>query len=239
MTKMSDKLPAIAGLARAFHMRFSTKMDYLAGIWYQDAIQGLAWRQVDHIDYEPDPGVSRPSPSRAPSFSWAACDRPIFFERYFRQAHSTDAVALAFHTELRGRDVFGEVLSASITLRDYTQSLTSCFFKERYKAYPQERYHYSHNKITIDDPEKEMQSSGDDALVLHLFAGHGSPSWICSAGFAQSVWNQYCLFLVPANAAADIYCGVGFMTRGFPPFSGREDMLKELGSWANCVVRII
>jgi hypothetical protein len=113
------------------------------------------------------------------------------------------------------------------------------FFKARYTVYPQERYDYSHNKIIIDDPEKEMQSSGDDALVLHLFAGHGSPPWICSAGFAQGVWNQYCLLLVPANAAADIYRRVGFMTREFPPFSGREDMLKELESWANCVVRII
>lgn len=75
-----------------------------------------------------------------------------------------------------------------------------------------------------------MQSSGDDALVLHLFAGYGSPPWICSAGFAKGVWNQYCLLLVPANVAADIYRRVGFMTRGFPPFSGREDMLKELES---------
>jgi hypothetical protein len=46
LTVGTDKLPALAGLARSFHERFSKqfgKTEYLAGHWSHSIISGLQW----------------------------------------------------------------------------------------------------------------------------------------------------------------------------------------------------
>ena len=106
LTREEDKLPALAGLAAAFHSRAAAANDgrYLAGVWERCFADHLAWsitntkperihRVYQHRQYsdgssggrvEEDttfvhPGQLFPRPSvyRAPSFSWAAVDGEI------------------------------------------------------------------------------------------------------------------------------------------------------------------
>ena len=61
LTFQSDKLPAIAGIARTFHTKFNAT--YVAGLWKEDLIAGLAW----YLDTRSDEIISE----ALPSWSWA------------------------------------------------------------------------------------------------------------------------------------------------------------------------
>ncbi|KAI9856310.1 MAG: hypothetical protein M1813_009146 [Trichoglossum hirsutum] len=68
LTKQSDKLPAMSGLASEVARR--TGDQYLAGLWRSHLHVGLLW--------ESTPGkMVRPSAFRAPSWSWASLDGPL------------------------------------------------------------------------------------------------------------------------------------------------------------------
>ena len=68
----SDKLIALAGIARSFHEK--TKCDYVAGLWENHLESQLLW-QVNEV-YEDGifENPARRDSKRAPSFSWASID---------------------------------------------------------------------------------------------------------------------------------------------------------------------
>lgn len=74
ITKSTDRLPALAGLAKAVFE--ASNDEYLAGIWKKGLIEGLLWcrAQEDHLLTNED--------YRAPSWSWASVDGPINFLVY-------------------------------------------------------------------------------------------------------------------------------------------------------------
>jgi len=70
LTNPFDKLIAVAGLARTIQQLFPDK--YYAGLWETDFPLGLLWtKDRDH--------VTRVSPYRAPTWSWASVDGAITF----------------------------------------------------------------------------------------------------------------------------------------------------------------
>lgn len=71
LTRSSDKLFAIAGLARIFQPKFGGS-EYLAGIWRTDLERQLLWR-VEGMGI-----ASRSREYRAPSWCWASIDGPIW-----------------------------------------------------------------------------------------------------------------------------------------------------------------
>lgn len=88
LSRQTDKLPAIAGLAAKFMEHNHSKAlraKYLAGLWYYKGIYpfggkkyptsqiplGLLWRRSG-VDY-----MRSPAAYRAPSWSWAALDGPV------------------------------------------------------------------------------------------------------------------------------------------------------------------
>ncbi|KAK8849144.1 HET-domain-containing protein [Apiospora arundinis] len=89
LTRDTDKLPALAGLAAQFRAyKYATcprqqQYEYVAGLWWcgsstsddTELPQGLLWLG----DPLPGKSLSRPAVYRAPSWSWAAVDGPIQF----------------------------------------------------------------------------------------------------------------------------------------------------------------
>ena len=70
LTISSDKLMAISGIAKEFHLKGNLKPEeYLAGLWAINLNQQLVW-------YVPRHG-RRPQLYRAPSWSWASVDGPV------------------------------------------------------------------------------------------------------------------------------------------------------------------
>jgi len=106
LTKSSDKLPALSGLAKIYSERL--KDHYIAGLWRNSLVEGLSWTTFG-------PGVRRVPEYRAPSWSWASIDGYISANELPLCSH--EAAILDCHVELKGSNPFGEVSSGWIKLR--------------------------------------------------------------------------------------------------------------------------
>lgn len=89
LTRPSDKLRAIGGIAEVYQFLFKTR--YLAGLWDGYILPGLLWRRI--VDNTGDPLQDRP-PYRSPSWSWAAIDGIIDYVWPEREDGSTEVTKL-------------------------------------------------------------------------------------------------------------------------------------------------
>jgi hypothetical protein len=71
LTKATDRLPALSGIAKLVHTRYPENT-YLAGLWAMDLPQGLLWMPAD-------PKPAQASSERAPSWCWPSIEAPIKF----------------------------------------------------------------------------------------------------------------------------------------------------------------
>jgi Heterokaryon incompatibility protein (HET) len=79
LTRASDKLIALSGIASEFHRtRLSADDQYLAGLWKSQLPNALLWQGATTT-------CSRPREYRAPSWSWASIDGPVSMRATERQ----------------------------------------------------------------------------------------------------------------------------------------------------------
>lgn len=124
LTVESDKLPAIAGLAKFFHERLSRnqKQDvrYLAGLWSHSIVAGLGWKSWSQrmwYDWVP-PEVPLPGEKgyKAPSWSWAALSGSL--KQFSRPGLKDVAKVIDWGVKLKNEaSPFGEVVDGWIKLR--------------------------------------------------------------------------------------------------------------------------
>jgi hypothetical protein len=115
LTKGTDKLPAFAGLARLFKQmavresaasrRYSPDDEeqhqipepsqYVFGLWKDLMVADLLW----YVDSELHP--QRPTPDRAPSWSWASLDSVIFNDLVHFQHGSSGLEILGIGDDIR------------------------------------------------------------------------------------------------------------------------------------------
>ncbi|KAG4428022.1 hypothetical protein IFR05_016494 [Cadophora sp. M221] len=116
ITKNTDRLPAISGLAR---MLFEgSKFTYLAGL-LKEWPEGLTWDQTNQSGLE-----STLTPSGAPSWSWAAATGPIVFSAQSRWKHREDLTTrypqiVDFDVKTMTQDEYGQSISGSLTLNAF------------------------------------------------------------------------------------------------------------------------
>jgi hypothetical protein len=75
LTKSSDKLPALAGLAE--YMRSPRNDEYLAGLWKRSLVSDLLWYR-ETLGYRNGSG-SIEQVWNAPTWSWASIDGPVMY----------------------------------------------------------------------------------------------------------------------------------------------------------------
>jgi hypothetical protein len=112
LTVESDKLPAISGLANYFQRH--SGYHYAAGLWEEDMARGLLWSKSSIDDK-----MRRPSPPRAPTWSWASLDGPIRFLERDDIPQVVDIPQISdvkFNAKYSGSDRFGRITSSSLTL---------------------------------------------------------------------------------------------------------------------------
>jgi hypothetical protein len=125
LTKPSDRLPALSGMAKVFPMRL--KDEYLAGLWKRDLGHGLIWTAQTLDSYR------RTETYRAPSWSWASVEGGVDQSRLFwgridrfcmKDARKDDAWSL-IHVECTraGLDPTGAVSSGFLSLSGFVVSL--------------------------------------------------------------------------------------------------------------------
>lgn len=71
LTKPSDRLPALSGLAERMQLILG---EYIAGLWSQSLVYDMAWR-VQNLPS----GLRRPEKYRGPSWSWVSVDATVSF----------------------------------------------------------------------------------------------------------------------------------------------------------------
>jgi hypothetical protein len=92
LTKYTDKLIAIAGVAQEVEKRTNNK--YLAGLWQRHLFMNLIWyvrsmaeRELEKKALSPDKGKLpyRKPDAIAPSWSWASVNFPLEYDTYIQQ----------------------------------------------------------------------------------------------------------------------------------------------------------
>jgi hypothetical protein len=78
LTYSKDKLIALSGVARQFQQILNDQ--YVAGLWRNELLRQLCWRVI-RTKSSADQIISN-IPYRAPTWSWAAIDRPITWSLY-------------------------------------------------------------------------------------------------------------------------------------------------------------
>jgi hypothetical protein len=135
LTKQSDKLPSLSGLARAVQAR-DPRNRYLAGLWSDNLVASLLWYSAWHpAGGQPVFHPESPAPIFhrrqeeyiAPSWSWAAIVGHVRYETWIFTALDPDPLAgpnaayvarvLEAETVPSGRDTFGELKSGFVRLQ--------------------------------------------------------------------------------------------------------------------------
>lgn len=116
LTRSEDTLVALSGVATEIINR--TGGTYLAGHWTDYLQIGLLW-QAKSVR------LSIPSVSRAPSWSWASRNGPIFHDTYVFNAIKDDQYAItSASVSSQKEDVHGKTFSGSITLKGRMKQVT-------------------------------------------------------------------------------------------------------------------
>jgi hypothetical protein len=115
ITKATDRLVAVAGLAR--HVATVAGSRYLAGLWEDSVLHGLLWW----------PSIQRRhKPYCAPSWSWASQVGQVEFHDIRRELDTmiSDCEYVRADIGLRSEDEYGGVSRAALTLRSKVVELT-------------------------------------------------------------------------------------------------------------------
>ena len=112
MTKESDKLPAISGIAaRIGSSRPSA--EYLAGLWADTLARDILWHTINSQPAKAMDHLPPPKSYRAPSWSWAAVEGPLRFASTFEEIN----VLVCIHQctcEYMNQNPLSEVLSGQL-----------------------------------------------------------------------------------------------------------------------------
>jgi len=106
LTVLSDRLPAIGGVAPRFKDSWGDK--YCAGIWKRQFIASLTWRRKSNVQRYWPPLTEY----RGPSWSWASIEGPIEFDSRLDQGNMRGLGAKLISVEivlLRNEIPLGEV----------------------------------------------------------------------------------------------------------------------------------
>ncbi|KAF5695402.1 hypothetical protein FDENT_485 [Fusarium denticulatum] len=74
LTRITDRLPAVAGMAS--YVASLSGMKYRAGLWEEDILRGLMWRSSSS-------GHAKRVPGGASTWSWASITGPVYYDKFF------------------------------------------------------------------------------------------------------------------------------------------------------------
>ncbi|XDG08166.1 hypothetical protein ABKA04_007781 [Annulohypoxylon sp. FPYF3050] len=119
LTYISDRLPALSGLASRFSLRLNDR--YAAGIWHRDIHAGLSWQVAHNKDFNPKfpqvyqcsylESANRGYLQTVPSWSWLSTGCRLSFESRFSEPGRMrlDLQIKSIQIGLSGTNPFGNV----------------------------------------------------------------------------------------------------------------------------------
>lgn len=163
MTKSSDRLPALAGVASQWHPKKEGR--YLAGIWSQDLFRSLLWK-ASGPDRDKDTGYI------APTWSWASVKRTVtWISNDLRSKFFVEIDLSKSGVSLKGRNTFGEVTGGWLYLSCQAADITL----ERQREYQDQQ------KVDLRLDEKQLTLENVDSR-------HRWPQ----LNSREGLWVKYC-----------------------------------------------
>lgn len=212
LTKESDRLPALSGLATFFSQQFKTR--YLAGLWESHLAEGLLWWRIDHLEVPCYQDKSSP----LPSWSWASIVRrrldasrtsPKLHLHYnifevFEKDHRLKI--LQANCEVAGANPFGEVSKAILSIEGALVIAVIELQLELTKASSQVSFGSASCKVYLDSfgPD-EIVEVADGEMVSCILIGR------------IGVGENRCQGLLLKAVGLDTYRRVGFFELGQSP----------------------
>lgn len=178
LTLSTDKLPAIAGMAKAFHD--ITGDIYLAGLWKSNLAHDLMWSS------NPATKFATPSVWRAPSWSWASIDNGVSFDKITEDSTLLAKVLSCEVTPRSEQAPFGEISHGILEIDSP--------FK---KADPEQV-----KEMMLDEsmgpPPKDNDANLWNKAILNMIMSNGNQSHDDDSAWepSESVW---CLLLFSRN----------------------------------------
>jgi hypothetical protein len=124
LTKQTDRLPALSGLAKRVLPLLG---DYLAGMWSDTLVSDLMWR-VNKLDCE----FGRPVNYTGPSWSWASINGPVSYWQDLKNKvpfavrdtrsktplliEKSRSIAVSCNVQAAGKNPFGEIASGALDI---------------------------------------------------------------------------------------------------------------------------
>jgi hypothetical protein len=120
LTFLTDKLPAIAGIAHVFHSSHSGP--FLAGIWGEELPIGLLWR---HTCSETERSGRRPKELETlPSWSWTSVEGPVSWLKMYVQNMRSDLVLETPNIRYQGKPISSPIVSAPLKFYSRPEEVT-------------------------------------------------------------------------------------------------------------------
>ncbi|KAI1420154.1 HET-domain-containing protein [Xylaria sp. FL1777] len=171
LSKSTDALPALSGLASEFHR--ATGDTYLAGLWKSNIVEGLSWVRTR---LESKPMAQALLNDLAPSWSWASVlGSKVFFgtnSQFDRVIRFAKVLDVTIHNLTP--DPFGAVNRGSITLHAPFLDIGTDDFvavpRRPSLIYPNLRAELHKVMQSVDEyPQKHRGYSGQRYAILQLF----------------------------------------------------------------------
>lgn len=236
LTKRTDKLPALAGLASEFS-RITSISPYLAGLWRDDLPRALTW----YVSVKTPVSGLLPAQYIAPSWSWAALDRSVWYVNSPSSEFRPDFEITDANATPSGLDLFGTVKDGHI---DGSGRVGS--FLIRRKSQPDSeslkvlsasgwQAPLDHVQYVPDDGSAHIvsnRSTGDttEAFDEVLFLYLGSYAGKCSDNFAVALGIKQ----VPGTQSTYRRTGLAFWTVSWAYHLRRNNWAKDLPKFADC-----
>jgi hypothetical protein len=122
LTMSKDKLVAIAGLAKLLKESFGEHTEYMAGLWIHHLFLHLVWEpQPYRYSFTgKSPRQKRPTEYRAPTWSWASIDNPVYnflLQPIRKGLYSSLIDVLDVKIEKQSENEFMGIQAASLTIK--------------------------------------------------------------------------------------------------------------------------
>ncbi|KAF2095194.1 HET-domain-containing protein [Rhizodiscina lignyota] len=212
LTKYSDKLIAVSGVARMMRAAIPTD-EYIAGLWHGDIIPGVLWK----THFYRKTAAIRPNPAseyQAPSWSWASVNCHVHYnDQPHAEEHDILVTIKDVQVEHQG-DEFGAVRGGFIQLECTTYAVELEWIDVpggddllRPRTFPylcvgsQDFSKYWQDCVFPDDPY--ISAPGDDQTGRHRFDLRFLPVLKSKAGGSES-WMQG-LIIEPTGVNGDEY----------------------------------
>lgn len=221
ITNEMDTLPALAGMSSDLARRVGGH--YVAGLWKEDMMFGLAWR--------PSGKSTRPASWRAPSWSWASLNGPVTFSNEFPKPTPLNITAVEASSSPRSTlNPYGAVTNASLKVRGFIKAgiwgphgsfdlpHVSWIQPDGSRAEPSKN---DFSLIYYDTEEDEDNYYGSEKAVYCMYVG-------------TCVWHgPLGLALIPTEENSDEYRRVGWIRVArdfFDEFSEAWMSIEESGA---------